>query len=114
MHVPYSLSSRNEQEQCIRLLSVLAISAGKKRYKTANLRKIRRHYQQDTLREQIIPDESNRFRYFYHIRRAHGDALSSVGFAFTCRERMSPIHLFDLIEQISGSNDTFLPMSVRD
>ena len=57
----------------------LAISAGKKRYKTANLKKIRRHYQQDTLREQIIPDESNRFRYFYHIRRAHGDALSSVG-----------------------------------
>jgi arginine/lysine/ornithine decarboxylase len=60
----------------------LAISAGKKRYKTANLRKIRRHYQQDTLREQIIPDESNRFRYFYHIRRAHGDALSTVRIFF--------------------------------
>ena len=49
-----------------------------KRYKTANLKKIRRHYNQDTLREHIIPDESNRFRYFYHIRRANGDALSSV------------------------------------
>ncbi len=56
----------------------LAISAGKKRYKSANLKKIRRHYNQDTLREHIIPDESNRFRYFYHIRRANGDALSSV------------------------------------
>ncbi|UJR15188.1 hypothetical protein I4U23_002149 [Adineta vaga] len=54
-----------------------AISAGKKHYKTANLKRIRRHYNQDTLREHIIPDESNRFRYFYHIRRAHGDALSS-------------------------------------
>jgi arginine/lysine/ornithine decarboxylase len=60
---------------------VLAISAGKKRYKTANLKKIRRHYNQDTLREHIIPDESNRFRYFYHIRRANGDALSSVSFS---------------------------------
>ena len=58
--------------------SLLAISAGRKRYKSANLKKIRRHYHQDTLREQIIPDESNRFRYFYHIRRANGDALSSV------------------------------------
>ena len=57
---------------------LLAISAGKKRYKSANLKKIRRHYNQDTLREHIIPDESNRFRYFYHIRRANGDALSSV------------------------------------
>ncbi|CAF5202887.1 unnamed protein product, partial [Rotaria magnacalcarata] len=53
------------------------ISAGKKRYKTANFKKIRHHYNQDTLREHIIPDESNRFRYFYHIRRANGDALSS-------------------------------------
>jgi len=54
------------------------ISAGKKRCRTANLQKIRRHYEQDTLREQIIPhDESHRFRYFYHIRRAHGDALST-------------------------------------
>ncbi len=59
-------------------LYILAISAGKKRYKSANLKKIRRHYNQDTLREHIIPDESNRFRYFYHIRRANGDALSSV------------------------------------
>ncbi|CAF0966593.1 unnamed protein product [Adineta steineri] len=54
------------------------ISAGKKRYKSANLNKIRRHYEQDTLRKQIIPDESNRFRYLYQIRRANGDALSSV------------------------------------
>lgn len=60
------------------LFCILAISAGKKRYKTANLKKIRRHYNQDTLREHIIPDETNRFRYFYHIRRANGDALSSV------------------------------------
>ena len=60
------------------MLYFLAISAGRKRYKTANLKKIRRHYNQDTLREHIIPDESNRFRYFYHIRRANGDALSSV------------------------------------
>ncbi|CAF0841579.1 unnamed protein product [Adineta steineri] len=54
-----------------------AISAGRKRYTTANLKRIRRHYNQDTLREHIIPDESNRFRYFYHIRRANGDALPS-------------------------------------
>lgn len=60
--------------------SDLAISAGKKRSKSTNFNKIRLHYRQDTLREQIIPDESNRFRYFYHIRRAHGDALSSVSF----------------------------------
>ncbi|CAF3447747.1 unnamed protein product [Rotaria socialis] len=53
------------------------ISTGKKHYKTANLNKIRRHYERDTLRQQIIPDESNRFRHFYHLRRAHGDALSS-------------------------------------
>ncbi|CAF0879485.1 unnamed protein product, partial [Didymodactylos carnosus] len=55
------------------------ISAGKKRYKTANLKKIRRHYDQnsDTLREQIIPNDSHaRFRYFYRIRRANGDVLS--------------------------------------
>ncbi len=54
------------------------ISAGKKRCKTANLKKIRRNYEQDTLRQQIIPDEPNRFRHFYQIRRANGDALSSV------------------------------------
>lgn len=60
------------------IISVLAISAGKKRSQRNDLKKVRRHYQHDTLREQIIPDESNRFRYFYHIRRAHGDALSSV------------------------------------
>ncbi len=60
------------------MFCILAISAGKKRYKTTNLKKIRRNYNQDTLREHIIPDESNRFRYFYHIRRANGDALSSV------------------------------------
>lgn len=56
----------------------LVINAGKKRYRTANLSKIRRHYEQDTLRQQIIPDELNRFRHFYHIRRANGDALSTV------------------------------------
>lgn len=54
------------------------MSAGKKRYKTANLNKIRRHYERDTLRQQIIPDESNRFRHFYHLRRTHGDALPAV------------------------------------
>ncbi|CAF0902743.1 unnamed protein product [Rotaria sordida] len=53
------------------------ISAGRKHYRTANLKKIRRHYERDTLRRQIIPDESNRFRHFYHIRRTNGDALSS-------------------------------------
>ncbi|CAF3215932.1 unnamed protein product [Rotaria sp. Silwood2] len=53
------------------------ISAGRKHYKTANLKKIRRHYERDTLRQQIIPDESNRFRHFYHLRRTNGDALSS-------------------------------------
>ncbi|CAF1004813.1 unnamed protein product [Didymodactylos carnosus] len=55
------------------------ISAGQKRYKTANLKKIRQHYDQntDTLREQIIPNDSHaRFRYFYRIRRANGDVLS--------------------------------------
>ena len=57
---------------------ILVINAGRKRYQTANLNKIRRHYEQDTLRQQIIPDESNRFRHFYHMRRANGDALSSV------------------------------------
>ncbi|CAF4956261.1 unnamed protein product, partial [Rotaria socialis] len=64
-------------EEAYLLFYILAISAGKKRYKTANFKKIRHHYNQDTLREHIIPDESNRFRYFYHIRRANGDALSS-------------------------------------
>lgn len=54
------------------------INAGRKRSRTANLNKIRRHYEQDTLRQQIIPDESNRFRHFYHIRRTNGDALSTV------------------------------------
>jgi arginine/lysine/ornithine decarboxylase len=67
-----------ENKRILSIVCILAISAGKKRYKTANLKKIRRHYNQDTLREHIIPDESNRFRYFYHIRRANGDALSSV------------------------------------
>ena len=63
----------------VSLFFSLVISAGKKRCRTANLQKIRRHYEQDTLREQIIPhDESHRFRYFYQIRRAHGDALSTV------------------------------------
>ena len=60
----------------------LVISAGRRRYKTANLEKIRHHYQKDTLRQKIIPDETNRFRHFYHIRRANGDALSSVSFYF--------------------------------
>lgn len=59
-------------------LFFLVINAGRRRSKTANLNKIRRHYEQDTLRQQIIPDESNRFRHFYHIRRANGDALSTV------------------------------------
>ncbi len=58
----------------------VVINAGKKRYRTANLSKIRRNYEQDTLRKQIIPDETNRFRHFYHIRRANGDALSTVNF----------------------------------
>ncbi len=58
----------------------LVINAGKKRYRTANLSKIRRNYEHDTLRKQIIPDETNRFRHFYHIRRANGDALSAVNF----------------------------------
>ncbi|CAF5016084.1 unnamed protein product, partial [Rotaria sp. Silwood1] len=53
------------------------ISSGRKHYRTANLKKIRRHYERDTLRQKIIPDESNRFRHFYHIRRTNGDALSS-------------------------------------
>lgn len=57
---------------------ILVISAGNKHYKTANLQKIRRHYEQDTLRQQIMPDETNRFRYLYQVRRANGDALSSV------------------------------------
>jgi hypothetical protein len=69
----------NRREEKIKeSFCILAISANTKRYKTANLKRIRRHYNQDTLREHIIPDESNRFRYFYHIRRANGDALSSV------------------------------------
>ncbi|CAF4956969.1 unnamed protein product, partial [Rotaria sp. Silwood1] len=53
------------------------ISSGRKHYRTANLKKIRRHYERDTLRQKIIPDESNRFRHFYHILRTNGDALSS-------------------------------------
>ncbi|CAF0975006.1 unnamed protein product [Adineta ricciae] len=66
------------------------ISAGHKRYKTANLKKIRRHYEQDSLRQQIIPDESNRFRYFYQLRRANGDALSS-DFIQNVRQQSSTI-----------------------
>jgi arginine/lysine/ornithine decarboxylase len=71
------------------IYSVLVISAGKKRYRTANLNKIRRHYEQDTLRQQIIPDETNRFRHFYHIRRANGDALSSVNLLLTSKKELS-------------------------
>ena len=60
------------------LISVQVFNTGKKHYQTANLSKIRRHYQQDTLRQQIIPDQSNRFRQFHHMRRANGDTLSPV------------------------------------
>jgi hypothetical protein len=55
----------------------LVLGGGKKRY-TANLKKIRHDYEQDTLRQQADSDESNRFRYFYRKRRANGDVLSSV------------------------------------
>ena len=67
-----------EKNFSLSLSLVLVINAGRKRSRTANLKKIRRHYEQDTLRKQIIPDESNRFRHFYHIRRTNGDALSTV------------------------------------
>ena len=59
----------------------LVLRDGKKRY-TANLKKIRHDYEQDTLRQQADLDESNRFRYFYRKRRANGDVLSSVSLLF--------------------------------
>lgn len=78
MYSPRQKNSPRKKKESI--FVHLVISAGHKRYKTANLKKIRRHYEQDSLRQQIIPDESNRFRYFYQLRRANGDALSSVNF----------------------------------
>ncbi|CAF1080292.1 unnamed protein product [Rotaria sordida] len=82
-----------------------AISAGKKRYKTANFKKIRHNYHQDTLREHIIPDESNRFRYFYHIRRTNGDALSSDFIQNVRQQNSATVHLTTNNNNNSNNNN---------
>ncbi|CAF1314100.1 unnamed protein product [Rotaria magnacalcarata] len=87
-----------------------AISAGKKRYKTANFKKIRHHYNQDTLREHIIPDESNRFRYFYHIRRANGDALSSDFIQNMRQQNSATVHLTANNNSNNNNNNASQPV----